>query len=94
MATSFTFTSCVRRYHVHKDNIWNPSVCETLNWEREARNSQDPYAVCLKKDDTTVGHVPHVIFCICTLFLRHGGFIEATETGRWQYPQDLLQRGL
>ena len=93
MATSFTFTSCVRGYHVYKD-IWNPTVGETLNCEREARNAQDPYAVCLNKDDNTVGHVPRVISCICTLFLRCGGFIEATVTGPRQYSQDLPQGGL
>ena len=93
MATSFTLTSCVRGYHVCKD-IWNPTVGETLNCERKARNSQDPYMVCLRKDDTTVGHVPCVISCICTLFVRHGGFIKATVTGPWQCSQDLLQGGL
>ena len=93
MATSFTFTSCVRGYHVYKD-IWNPTVGETLNCECEARNAQDPYAVCLRKDDNTVGHVPRVISCICMLFLRRGGFIEATVTGPRRYSQDLPQGGL
>ena len=79
MATSFTLTSCVCGYLVYKD-IWNPTVGETLNCEREARHPQDPYAISLRKDDTTVGHVPHIISCICMLFLRHGGFIEATVT--------------
>ena len=81
MATSFTFTSCVRGYHVCKD-IWNPTVSETLNCEREARNPKDPYAVCLRKDDTTVGHVPHIISC------------KAIVTGPRRYSQDLPQGGL
>ena len=80
MTTSFTLTSCVYGYHLYKD-IWNPTVDETLNCERESRNSQEPYTICLRKDDTTVGHVPHVVSCICMLFLRHGGFIEATVIG-------------
>ena len=68
-------------YTVYKD-IWNPTVSETLNCKPEARNPQDPYVVGLRKDDTTVGHVPHLISCICTLFLRSGDFIEAAVTGQ------------
>ena len=60
----------------------------------EARNPQDPYAVGLRKDDTTVGHVPRAISCVCTLFLRRGGFIKATVTGPRRYSQDLPQGGL
>ena len=55
MATSFTLTSYVCGYHIYKD-IWNPTVGETLNCECKARNPQDPYAVGLRKEDTTVGH--------------------------------------
>ena len=51
-------------------------VGETLNCEREVKNSQNLYAVGLRKYDTTVGHVLRVISCICTLFLiRHGDVI-------------------
>ena len=44
---------CSRIYHVYKD-IWDPVVDETLNCERENRNSQDPYAVGMKKIGITV----------------------------------------
>ena len=93
MAATFTLISCVRGYHVYKD-IWDPVVGETLNCEREDRNPQDPYAVSVKKVGTTVGHVPRVVSCICTLFLRRGGIIKATVTGARQYSQDLPQGGL
>ena len=92
MAVTFTLVSCVRGYHIYK-NVWIPVVGETVNCEREDRNPQDPYAVGLKKDGTTVGHVPRTISCICTLLLRRGGVIEATVTGP-QYSQDLPQGGL
>ena len=40
--------------------------------EREVKNSQNLYAVGLRKYDTTVGRALRVISCICTLFLiRH-----------------------
>ena len=55
---------------------WFVTVGETLNCEREVKNSQNLYAVGLRKYDTTVGHVLRVISCICTLFLiRHGDVI-------------------
>lgn len=45
----------VRGYHVYGD-IWNPYVGEQLTTERE---SEDKYAVAVRKDGTdTVGHVP------------------------------------
>ena len=80
MAVTFTLISCVRGYYVYKD-IWDPVVGEMLNCEHKDRNPQDPYAVSVKKVGTTVGHVPRVISCICTLFLRCGGVIKATVTG-------------
>ena len=84
MTATFTLISCVRGYHVYKD-IWDPVVGETLNCECEDRNYKDPYAVGVKKVGTTVGHVPRVTSCICTLFLRCGGVIKATVTGAIQY---------
>ena len=53
------------------------SVKPGLNCERrEVKNSQNLYAVGLRKYDTTVGHALRVISCICTLFLiRHGDVI-------------------
>ena len=56
----------------YKD-IWNPVwsvVCETLNCKREVKNPQDLYVVGLWKDGTTIGHVLHVISCICKLFFN------------------------
>ena len=52
------------------------SVKPGLNCEREVKNSQNLYAVGLRKYDTTVGHVLRVISCISTLFsIRHGDVI-------------------
>jgi len=35
-------------------------------------NPRDPYAVALQKDSITVGHIPHLISCVCMLFLKRG----------------------
>ena len=59
-AATFTFVSCIRGYHVYKD-IWIPFVSEIVNCQCEARNPEDPFAVGLKKDGATVGHVPCIM---------------------------------
>ena len=43
-------------------------VGETLNCKREVKNPQDLHVIGLRKYGTTVGHVLHVISCICMLF--------------------------
>ena len=67
MTVTFTLISCIQGYHVYKD-IWDPVFGEMLNCKLEDRNPQAPYTVGVKKVGTTVGHVPCVISCICTLF--------------------------
>ena len=42
---------CVRGYHVYKD-IWEAAIGEELPCERETRNTNDRYAVAVKKDST------------------------------------------
>ena len=84
---------CIRGYHVYKD-VWDPPVGEIVVCQREDRNPRDPYVVALWKDSVTVGHVPHVISCICTLFLRHGGITKSTVTGPRRHSDDLPQGGL
>ena len=41
----------------------------------------DCYAVAMKKDDVTIGHVPRMISKICALFLEHNSIIFCTVTG-------------
>ena len=43
--------------HVYRD-IWDASLGETLEYEREPTNEKDRYAVAVKKSGTIVGHVP------------------------------------
>ena len=50
--------------------------------------------MAVKKDAITVGHVPKKISCICSLFLRRGGFINCEVTGSRRYSADLDQGGL
>ena len=52
---------------------------EELTAEREPGNSEDPFAVRLKRDGETVGHVPREISKICWMFIRWG-FLTAEVT--------------
>jgi len=90
---TFHLDSAIRGYHIYKE-VWpNPFLGEIVRCECEERNAHDPFAVTLKKAGTgTVGHVPRTISCICTLFLRQGGAIEATVTGPQRYSPDLRER--
>ena len=81
--------------YVYK-NSWTSSIGETLDYECEAANHHDPYAVALKKSTDIVGHVhvPYSISCICTLLLRCGGNIKSTVTGHQRHSDDLPQGDL
>ena len=89
--------SCVRGYHVYKD-VWNAVLGEELLCQRETGNSSDMYmyivACVLKKDGTTVGHLPRKISHICTLFIRRGGTISCLVNGRRKYSADLSLGGM
>ena len=52
---------------------------EELTAEREPGNSEDPFAVRLKRGGETVGHVPREISKICWMFIRCG-FLTAEVT--------------
>ena len=46
----------VRGYHIYKD-IWDATIGEELQCARESDNSNDRYAVAVRKNDAVVGHV-------------------------------------
>ena len=49
--------SYVKGCHVYK-TLWNPLIGEFLSCEREPDNPMDKYAVCVKKENKIVGHLP------------------------------------
>ena len=50
-------TCCIHGYHVYKGK-WDASVGEVLTCVKETHNTQDRYAVAVKKSQTVVGHLP------------------------------------
>ena len=85
--------SCVRGYHVYK-SIWAAAHGERIGCIREPLNTNDRYAVALKKGGAVIGHLPQKISQICSLFIRRGGIIECIVTGTRRYSSDLPQGGL
>ena len=67
----YELESAVRGFHVYKPT-WTPVIGEELTAEREPGNSEDWFAVALKKGGATVGHVPCEISKLCWLFVCHG----------------------
>ena len=54
---SFETVSNVKGYLVYQGTCV-PKIGETLSTERETGNPKDKYAVCVKKNECIVGHLP------------------------------------
>ncbi|CAH3013886.1 unnamed protein product [Porites evermanni] len=86
-ATTYSFRSCIRGYHVYKD-IWDSVVGEVLDCEHEPDNPHDTHAVAVKRVQDQggmqqiVGHVPLTLSRVFHLFLKHGGQISVEVTGK------------
>ena len=93
----FTIESKVRGYHVCK-GIWNPSM--DGRQLPEIGNSQDPCAVAVMENliagspTVIIGHVPHLISTVCSIFIQRGGSLTCIVTGARQYSEDFPQGGL
>ena len=57
VTVNFDVDSYVKGYHEYK-SIWTPKVWEVLSTKREPKNVIDKYAVCVKKNNEIVGHLP------------------------------------
>ena len=78
--SSHRMESCIWGYHVYKEACM-PFIRERLDCTREKSNREDPLAVAMKRGTETIGRVPRMISCICTLFLRQRGSISCDVTG-------------
>ena len=86
-----TFTvQRLRGYHIYKD-IWDATIVQCT---RESDNSNDRYAVAVRKNNTVVGHVPCKISRVCALFLERNGAITCTITGPRRRSADLPLGGV
>jgi len=77
--STFDLTTAIHGYHIYKD-ILTAGIGEERNCECALGNHHNLFAVAIMKDSQVVGHVPCLISCSCTLFIRRGGSILATVT--------------
>ena len=78
--TSLEVRSFVRGYHAYKD-IWNPRIGEVLPLEHKPNNTEDRFAVAIKRTSSVVGHVPFNLAPVVSAFLRRDvnkGLVEVT----------------
>ena len=59
--------SVVRGHHVYKSG-WTPVIGEELNLESEESKKHNEYAVAVRKNGETVGHMPRSFTCISWYF--------------------------
>ena len=56
----YQIESFVMGYHMYR-NIWSPKEKDILNTQIEPSNVMDRFAVVIKNNTTTVGHLPKYI---------------------------------
>ena len=78
---AYCLESVVRGHHIYK-TIWTLSLGEVLMVFPEPLNNHNRHAVCVKKDDVIVGHVPREKTKTMWHFLMHGGQVSCEVTGR------------
>jgi len=78
---SVTLSSVIRGHHVYK-TIWMPSIGENLEVQVDEGNEHDSFAVAVIKVGQVVGHAPREHSKIFWYFIRRGGSIMCTVTGR------------
>ena len=57
-------------------------------------NSEDQYALAIRKDEDIIGDIPRKISFLCSLFIRRGGIIHSLITGDRRYSHHLPQGGI
>ena len=57
VTTNFDVDLFLKGCHEYK-SIWTPKIGKILSTEREPGNLVDKYAVCVKKENEIVGHLP------------------------------------
>ena len=87
---------CIRVHHVYESN-WDAKTGSKLKPCHEKRPSalvEDKYAMALKFNDTTVGHVLKFLSKITYFFLKLGGDLVVKITGQRRYSRDLNHGGM
>ena len=76
----FAVDAMIHGYHEYQE-IWEAEDGEILRCIQETGNRHDLYTVAVVKN-LVIGHVAPKISSICLIFIRRGGCITCTVTGR------------
>ena len=82
-----TVQCCIRGYHTYQAQ-WNAEVGAKLNTAPDIRPAalvEDKYAIAVKHDEQTVGHVPKFLSKLTFFFLKHGGKVIIKVKGPKRY---------
>ena len=78
----YKVNSFIRGYHAYCQD-WKPYEGEVLYGESEPENQAHPEnAVAIKKEGIVVGHFPDEACKAVPIFIRKGGHVKATVTGK------------
>ena len=69
--TVYLHESVIWGHHVYKA-VWNPVLGEVHCLALEEGNEHDCFAVCVKRDEINIGHIPRELSLEICHFLRHG----------------------
>ena len=92
----FTVQCCIRGYHTYQAQ-WNAEVGAKLSTAPDTRPAalvEDKYAIAVKHDEQTVGHVPKFLSKLTFFFLKHDGKAIIKVNGPKRYSVDLKQGGM
>ena len=92
----FTVQCCIRGYHTYQWQ-WNAEVGAELGAVPDTRTTalvKDKYAIAVKNDEQTVGHIPMFLSKLAFFFLRYDGKVSIKVNEPRRYSVDLIQGGL
>ena len=76
----FISPGVIRRYHIYS-TIWEAESGKILTMIQERGNVHNRFAVAVKKERLTVGHLPIEMSKLCWFFIQRGGSITCEVTG-------------
>lgn len=92
----FTVQCCIRGYHIYQTE-WKAEIGAQLNTIPDKRPGalvEDKYAIAVRKEEKTVGHVPKFLSKLTFYFMKNGGNLFIKVIGPRRYSADLKQGGL
>ena len=75
---------CVRHFHIYQ-KLWEAVIGEELRCQRDRDNPANIYVVVVRKGRTVVGQLSRRLARPCARFIRIGGSIHCSPSGKRSY---------